>query len=149
MTMDTFMAAKTTSAATSNGSAAPAGADPEPEIQSNAPTELAAAPIASQASSTSDVDEDAITQAVQVLSNLATLKLKVQESREQALQIRAQIDVLFSDELVSEEVINQLKDGFKVLKSFAQVNVRFREARAQAEQARTTLDRALQPGGRK
>jgi hypothetical protein len=88
-------------------------------------------------------DEDAVTQAVQVLSNLATLKLKVQDSRAEALKVRAQVDILFSDKAVSEEEIASLKDGFKVLKSFAQVNLRYQEARAKAEQARAVLDEAL------
>jgi hypothetical protein len=89
-------------------------------------------------------DEDAINQAVQTLSSLATLKLKAQESRSEALQVRKHIDVLFTDDLVTEEEINGLKEGFKVLKSYAQTNLRYREARSQAEQARTILDRALQ-----
>ncbi|BAZ07298.1 hypothetical protein [Calothrix sp. NIES-3974] len=88
-------------------------------------------------------DEDAITQAVQVLNHLATLKLKVQESRSEALEIRKAIDVLFSDEPVSEEDVSRLKEGFKVLKNYAQANLRYREARAQAENARKTLDEAL------
>jgi hypothetical protein len=88
-------------------------------------------------------EEDSITQAVQVLSNLATLKLKAQESRTEALQVRAKIDILFTDEVVSEEDITSLKDGFKVLKTYAQTNLRFREARSQAESAREVLDRAL------
>lgn len=88
-------------------------------------------------------DEDSITQAVQILSNLATLKLKAQESRSDALKIRAKIDVLFSDETVSEEEINSLKEGFKLLKTYAQTNLRYREARSQAEQARAVLDQAL------
>ena len=87
--------------------------------------------------------EDAITQAVQVLSNLATLKLKVQESRAEALEIRKAVDVLFSDNSVTEEEITRLKEGFKVLKNFAQANVRYQEARAKAEQARQVLDEAL------
>lgn len=87
--------------------------------------------------------EDAITQAVQVLNNLATLKLKVQESRAEALEIRKGIDVLFSDNTVTEEEITRLKEGFKVLKNFAQANVRYQEARAKAEQARQVLDEAL------
>ncbi|HEY9817549.1 MAG: hypothetical protein EA367_15025 [Leptolyngbya sp. DLM2.Bin15] len=91
-------------------------------------------------------DEDAITHAVQVLSNLATLKMKVQSSREEAMAIRTQIDKLFSDALVTEEELTDLKQGFKVLKTFAQSNVRYREARAQAEEARTILDRALKSG---
>lgn len=88
--------------------------------------------------------DDAINQAVQVLSNLASLKLKVQASREEALKVRSQIDKLFTDEVVSEAEIAALKDGFKALKSFAQANLRYREARAQAEEARAVLDQALQ-----
>jgi hypothetical protein len=80
---------------------------------------------------------------VQVLSNLATLKLKVQESRADAFKVRAGIDVLFTDEEVSEEEIAALKEGFKVLKTYAQANLRYREARSQAEDARAVLDRAL------
>lgn len=88
-------------------------------------------------------DEDAITQAVQVLSHLATLKMKLQESREAALAVRSQIDILFTDEPITETDISQLKDGFKILKSYAQNSLRYREARAEAETARATLDRAL------
>jgi soluble cytochrome b562 len=87
--------------------------------------------------------EDSITQAVQVLSNLATLKLKVQESRTEALEIRKAVDVLFTDQSVTEEEITRLKEGFKVLKNFAQANLRYLDARAKAEQARQVLDQAL------
>lgn len=88
--------------------------------------------------------EDAITEAVQILSNLASLKLKVMESREEALKIREAIDILFTDEPVSADEIANLKDGFKVLKNFAQANVRYRDARGKAEGARAILDEALQ-----
>jgi len=88
-------------------------------------------------------DEDAITQAVQILSNLATLKLKVQDSRAEALAVREAVDILFTDKSVSEDEIARLKEGFKVLKTFAQANLRYQEARSKAEQARTVLDRAL------
>ncbi len=87
--------------------------------------------------------EDAISQAVQILSNLATLKLKVQESRAEALEIRKAVDVLFSDESVSEEEITRLKEGFKVLKNFAQANLRYQEAKSKAQNAREILDQAL------
>ena len=87
--------------------------------------------------------EDPITQAVQVLNNLATLKIKIQELRSDAMQVRSQIDILFTDEIVSEEQINSIKEGFKVLKSFAQLNMRFLDARSQAENARQVLDEAL------
>ena len=88
-------------------------------------------------------DEDTITQAVQVLNNLATLKLKVQESRAEALEVRASVDILFTDESVSEDEIARLKEGFKVLKTFAQVNLRYQDARVKALQARAVLDQAL------
>ncbi|HEY9624486.1 MAG TPA: hypothetical protein V6C78_29285 [Crinalium sp.] len=87
--------------------------------------------------------EDAVTQAVQVLSNLATLKLKVQVSRAEAMKVRAQVDSLFLDDPVDEAELEQLKEGFKMLKTFAQANLRYREARVQAEQARDILDQAL------
>jgi hypothetical protein len=88
--------------------------------------------------------EDAVVEAVQVLSQLATLKVKTQESREDALKVRELVDLLFTDEPISEEQIASLKDGFKTLKSFAQSNLKYRDARSQAEAARAILDEALQ-----
>ncbi len=89
-------------------------------------------------------EEDAVLQAVQVLSNLVTLKLKVQESRAEALKMRELVELLFSDAEVDEEKLDQLKEGFRILKSFAQANLRYRDAREKAQQARTVLDNALQ-----
>jgi hypothetical protein len=89
-------------------------------------------------------DEDEIVQAVQLLNNLATLKLKMQESKDEALEIRTLVDLLFSEDPISESDVTRLKEGFKVLKTFAQANIRYRDARAQAESARVVLDRALQ-----
>ncbi|MBD2483656.1 hypothetical protein [Planktothrix sp. FACHB-1365] len=88
-------------------------------------------------------EEDAISEAVQILSNLASLKLKVMESREEALKVREAIDILFTDQPVTVEEVTELKDGFKVLKNFAVSNLRYREARAKAEEARVILDEAL------
>jgi hypothetical protein len=93
--------------------------------------------------SMSEDREDPITQAVQILNNLATLKIKVQELRSDAMQVRSQIDILFSDEIVSEEQINSIKEGFKTLKNFAHLNMKFLDARSQAENARQVLDEAL------
>jgi len=87
--------------------------------------------------------EDAIVDAVQVLSHLATLKVKVQASRDDALGVRELVDVLFTDEPIDDEQVQQLKDGFKTLKSFAQSNLKYREAKAHAELARQVLDEAL------
>jgi len=63
-----------------------------------------------------DSGEDAIVQAVQVLSSLVT-PLKVQELRAEALKVRAQVDILFTDEPISEDEIASIKEGFKVLKT--------------------------------
>ncbi len=88
-------------------------------------------------------EEDAVAQAVQILSDFAALKMKVVESREEALKIRSAIEVLFTDEPVTVEEIANLKDGFKMLKIFAVANLRYREAKEKAEEARVVLDRAL------
>lgn len=88
-------------------------------------------------------EEDAVVQAVQTLSNLAKLKLKVQSSHAEAMKVRALVDLLFSDDAISEAQSVSLNEGFKVLKQFAQTNLRYRDARSQAEQARKVLDAAL------
>jgi negative regulator of replication initiation len=95
-------------------------------------------------SSSTSEDEDAVTQAVQILNNLATLKIKVQEIRAEALKVRERVNILFTDETLGEEEMNALKEGFKVLKNYAQLNLRYLEVRSQAEAARAILDRALQ-----
>ena len=88
-------------------------------------------------------EEDAVTQAVQTLSDFAALKIKVVESREEALKILSAIEVLFTDETVTVEEIANLRDGFKILKTFAVANLRYREARDKAQKARVILDQAF------
>lgn len=88
-------------------------------------------------------EENAVVDAVQTLSNLANLKMKVQSSKTEALEVRELVDLLFTDDAISEEQLESLKTGFKTLKTFAQNNLRYRDARADAEEARNTLDRAL------
>ncbi|MEL6247457.1 MAG: hypothetical protein AAFY78_00890 [Cyanobacteria bacterium J06648_16] len=87
--------------------------------------------------------ENSVVEAVQTLSNLAKLKVKVQGSRDEALQVRELIDLLFTDEEISEDQLEELNSGFKVLKTFAQSNLRYKDARDQAETARKVLDDAL------
>lgn len=90
------------------------------------------------------VDEEAaVVEAVQILNNLATLKLKAQNLRTGALEVRSLVDLLFTDEPISEDQIDQLKKGFKTLKDFAQANLRYRAGRNDAEDARVILDAAL------
>lgn len=90
-------------------------------------------------------EENAVVEAVQTLSNLAKLKVKVQGSREDALKVRELIDLLFTDEMIEEEQIEELNNGFKTLKTFAQTNLRYRDAKDDAENAREVLDIALNP----
>ncbi len=98
--------------------------------------------VATQAPTAVD-EEAAVVEAVQTLNNLATLKLKAQNLREGALEVRSLVDLLFTDEPITEEQIDTLKKGFKVLKDFAQANLRYRSGRTEAEEARAILDAAL------
>jgi hypothetical protein len=99
---------------------------------------------ATTTSATVQQQEDSVVDAIQVLNQLATLKVKVQTSRDEALQVRQLVDLLFTDDPMTNDQLTELKDGFKVLKSFAQSNLRFKEARIQAEEARQILDNALE-----
>ena len=90
-------------------------------------------------------EENAVVDAVQTLSNLAKLKVKVQGSRAEALKVRELIDLLFTDEVIEEEQIEELNSGFKTLKTFAQTNLKYRDAKDDAESAREILDNALNP----
>jgi predicted RNA binding protein with dsRBD fold (UPF0201 family) len=94
-------------------------------------------------------EENEVVEAVQTLSNLAKLKVKVQGSREEALKVRELIDLLFTDEMIEEEQIEELNNGFKTLKTFAQTNLRYRDAKDEAEAARGILDNALNPPSKK
>ncbi len=78
-----------------------------------------------------------------MLNHLATLKLKVQDSREDALKVRQLVDLLFVDDPITEAQMTDLKNGFKTLKNFAQINLKYRDAKSQAEAARQLLDEAL------
>ncbi len=94
-------------------------------------------------------EENEVVEAVQTLSNLSKLKVKVQGSREEALKVRELIDLLFTDEVIEEEQIEELNSGFKTLKTFAQSNLRYRDAKDEAESAREVLDNALNPPSKK
>ena len=94
-------------------------------------------------------EENAVVDAVQILSQLAKLKVKVQGSREDALKVRELIDLLFTDDFIEEEQIEELNSGFKTLKTFAQTNLKYRDAKDDAEEAREILDNALNPPSKK
>ena len=94
-------------------------------------------------------EENAVVEAGQTLSNLSKLKVKVQGSREEALKVRELIDLLFTDEFIEEEQIEELNSGFKTLKTFAQTNLKYRDAKDDAESAREILDAALNPPSKK
>ena len=88
-------------------------------------------------------ESDSIGQAVQVLTQFATLRQKVEELRPSAQEARTQIDLLFEG-TVNVEQIEQIKKGLKDLKVFAQTNLQLREALTEAEAARKTLDEAME-----
>lgn len=87
-------------------------------------------------------EDSGVVQAVQTLTQFASLRQRVEELRPAAQEARSQIDLLFAGEVTVEQ-IQQIKEGLKSLKNFAQVNIQFRESISEAEAARKTLDEAL------
>jgi hypothetical protein len=88
--------------------------------------------------------EDKIIEAVKVLSKLSAAKQKVQELYEKAIEARQQTDALFEDRRISVEEFQGIEEGLKVMKEFAQANLRYKEALPDAESARLLIDKALE-----
>lgn len=90
-------------------------------------------------------DEDEMLQAVQTLSAVALLKLELEKDRQAAATVYQTIDrFLFGDGSIEEAEVEQLKQGFKTLKGFAQNYVKLQSALPQAQVARDLLKPALQ-----
>ncbi|WNZ45662.1 hypothetical protein Q2T42_28140 [Leptolyngbya boryana CZ1] len=89
--------------------------------------------------------EDKVIEAVKVLSKLSAAKQKVQELHEQAIEARQQADALFENRKISVEEFQRIEEGLKVIKEFAQANLRYKEALPDAENARSLIDKALEP----
>ncbi|MBW4695094.1 MAG: hypothetical protein KME27_25365 [Lyngbya sp. HA4199-MV5] len=107
----------------------PTRAEPVPTISASKPTQTA---------------EEEITQAIQVLSTLATLKLKTQESKDQSLVVLRKIESLFKlEEPISPEDLEELKTGFKTLNKFALAVNQYYETKTKAEDAKKVLDAIL------
>lgn len=88
--------------------------------------------------------EEEITQAIQVLSNLATLKLKTQESKDQSVEVLRKIESLFKlEEPISPQDLEELKTGFKTLNKFALAVNQYYETKTKAEAAKQVLDAIL------
>ena len=95
----------------------------------------------------SDEEEDPLIVAVRELNKFSPLKIKTQRLKQAALQARRNIDVLFTEEPIEEDLDQLeeiLKGNFKTLKEFAGSLVEYRKAKPGAEQARLILDEALQ-----
>ena len=88
--------------------------------------------------------EDKIIDAVKVLSKLFAARQKVQELHAEALEARQKINILFEDKDISVEEFQRIEEGFKVLKEFAQANLRYKEAFPSAKDARSLIDKALE-----
>ena len=88
--------------------------------------------------------EEEITQAIQILSSLATLKLKTQESKDQSLDVLRKIESLFKlEEPISPQDLDELKTGFKTLNKFALSVNQYYETKTKAEAAKKVLDEIL------
>jgi hypothetical protein len=89
--------------------------------------------------------EDKIIEAVKVLSKLSVAKQKVQDLCAQAIEARQQIDALFENRIISVEEFQRIEEGLKIIKEFAQAHLRYKEALPDAENARSLIDKALEP----
>jgi len=89
-------------------------------------------------------NEDKVTEAVKVLSKLSSAKQKVQELHDHSLKSRHSIESLFNSERLTKEEFKNIEESLKVIKSFAIANLRYKEALAVAQEARSILDKALE-----
>jgi len=72
-------------------------------------------------------------------------KQKVQELYEPAIEARQQTDALFESRKISVEEFQKIEEGLKIIKEFAQANLRYKEALPESENARLLIDKALEP----
>lgn len=94
-----------------------------------------------------DDEEDLLVVAVRELNKFSPLKIKTQRLKQAALGSRRNIDVLFTEEPIEQDLDQleeTLKGSFKTLKEFAVALVEYRKAKSGAEKARIILDEALQ-----
>ena len=92
-------------------------------------------------------EEDPLVVAVRELNKFSPLKIKTQRLKQAALGSRRNIDVLFTEEPIEQDLDQleeTLKGSFKTLKEFAVALVEYRKAKLGAEKARIILDEALQ-----
>lgn len=92
-------------------------------------------------------EEDPLVVAVRELNKFSPLKIKTQRLKQAALGSRRNIDVLFTEEPIEQDLDQleeTLKGSFKTLKEFAIALVEYRKAKLGAEKARIILDEALQ-----
>ena len=92
-------------------------------------------------------EEDPLVVAVRELNKFSPLKIKTQRLKQAALGSRRNIDVLFTEEPIEQDLDQleeTLKGSFKTLKEFAIALVEYRKAKSGAEKARIILDEALQ-----
>lgn len=94
-----------------------------------------------------DEEKDPLVMAVRELTKFSPLKIKTQRLKQVALQSRRNIDVLFTDEPIEQDLDQleeMLKGNFKTLKEFAVSLVEYRKAKQGADEALFILDEALQ-----
>lgn len=89
-------------------------------------------------------NEDKLIDAVKVLSKLATSRQVVQDLHEKSLEAYRYIDILFRKDKISKEDFQIIQDSLKVIKEFGLANLRYKEARIDAEEARLIVDQALE-----
>lgn len=88
-------------------------------------------------------NEHEIIEAVKIISKLSAAKQTIQTLYAEALQVRRNIDTLFSDEILAKKDFDDIENNLKILKDFAIASLRYKETLSKAEKARRTLDEAL------
>ncbi|MBE9102989.1 hypothetical protein [Vacuolonema iberomarrocanum] len=89
-------------------------------------------------------NEEKLTNAIKTLTKLSQARKIVQEKQEEALANRKYIEILFSNKKLLPDDFKNIKESLETIKLFAQANLRYKEALANAEEAKIIVDKALE-----
>jgi len=89
-------------------------------------------------------NENELVKAVKTLVKLSEAIKKRQEKEDDVLDSYHYISLLFSNKRLSLNDFENIKSSLETVKIFAQANMRYKEALADAEEARLIIDQALE-----
>lgn len=88
-------------------------------------------------------NKDQISTAVETLAKFSDSKQKMQRLYEQSLDSREHIKLLFDKKFLSDEEFSIIQKSLKIIKSYAMAASAYKEASANAQDARTYLEKTL------